>query len=640
MSLYKQLWLGVVFLLALVFTISVLLTTLSARAYLEEHLSMKNADNAASLALAMTEKGADSVLMELTLAAQFDTGHYEMIELTDPAGKVTMRREADAVDTGAPGWFTRLLPIRVEPGVASIQAGWQQAGTLTLRSHSRFAYEELWESTLGLTGIFLLAGLISGIVGNRLLRRILRPLDDVVVQAEAIGERRFITNIPEPTTLEFQRVVRAMNNLSNRVKSILSQEAKRLQKLQRESHVDETTGLYSRDPFLNALDAALQSNDENSSGALCIMRITNLGLLNQNYGRKETDALLHEIGTALNHITLQHSGWAAARLNGADFAVLAPRQLDAQELGQEIQEAMLAVLHDHSMRDSVQLPGGTTLYTPRDSVAALLSRTDGVLIAAEREQVSSVSQAYEGDIPLRPMRAQVEHWRRVLEQAVSTRSFSLARYPVIDSDDGLVHYETPVRLEWQGETFNAGHFLPWIHRLQMAGDLDRLVFELALDEIERSGNPVAVNLSVAAIADNDFLNWAEGPLTSRSELAPSLWVEVPESVVFRYLENFKRLAARIKAHGGQVGIEHMGRQLAELSSLHDVGLDYLKVDASFVQNIHSNPGNQVLLRTLCTVGHTIGVSVIAEGVQNDDEWRALKELGIDGATGPGIKLQE
>ena len=85
--------------------------------------------------------------------------------------------------------------------------------------------------------------------------------------------------------------------------------------------------------------------------------------------------------------------------------------------------------------------------------------------------------------------------------------------------------------------------------------------------------------------------------------------------------------------------EHVGHQLAKLGALHDVGLDYLKVDGSFVQRIQDNPGNQTLLRTLCTVGHTIGVSVIAEGVQDDQEWHTLKELGIDGATGPGIKLE-
>jgi len=578
------------------------------------------------------------VLLELTLSAQFDTGFYELIELTDPEGQVTIRRVAEQAQAGAPGWFMRLFPINVEPGVASVQAGWQQAGTLTLRSQSRFAYKELWQTTLMLAGVFLLAGLVAGFIGHRLLKRILHPLAEVVEQAEAIGSRRFVTNIPEPTTLEFRQVVRAMNELSTRIKSMLGQEANRLQKLQRDAHVDKITGLNNREPFINALQAVLENNDDNSSGTLCIIRLVGLGRLNQTYGRKATDSLLHDIGSAFNAITIQHRGWAAARLNGSDFAILAPRKLDAGELGRQAQEAMFSVLADHSMGEGVLLPGGTTVYKHLDAVAELLNRVDGALTAAERERTSSVTEAYKGDIQIRPVREQLEHWRGVLEKALKMRSFALAQFPVIDLEGQLIHYEAPVRLQWEGETWSAGQLLPWIHRLQLSGELDKQVFELALGTIERSRLPIAINLSVAAIADNSFLSWAEQHLNTRSQAIAMLWIEIPEVVAFRHVENFKRLSARIKAHGGHVGIEHIGHQLAKLGQLHDVGLDYLKVDASFVRDVHNNTGNQTLLRTLCTIGHTIGVRMIAEGVNSGAEWEALKDLGIDGATGPGISL--
>jgi EAL domain-containing protein (putative c-di-GMP-specific phosphodiesterase class I)/GGDEF domain-containing protein len=683
MSLYKKLWLAVILLLTLVFTISVLVTTISARTYLEEQLSMKNADNASALALSLSEQGADeallelilsgqfdvaknyldkkrntkntgdtaalaqtlseqgpdAVLLELTLSAQFDTGFYELIELTNPAGQVTVRRFADDTPAGAPSWFIALLPIRVEPGIASIQAGWQQAGTLVLRSHSRFAYAELWQNTLMLTGTFLLAGIIAGLLGSSLLRRILLPLGDMVEQAEAIGNRRFIT-IPEPSTLEFKQVTGALNDLSSRIKTMLGQETKRLQKWQRDSHVDKITGLYNREPFLSALQAAIESNDDNSAGALCIIRLTNLGKLNQAYGRNATDDLLHAIGQAFNRIVMRHSGWAAARLNGSDFAIMAPRKLDAGELGQEMQEAMFGALDDHNMREGILLPGGATVYKLRDTVAELLNRTDGTLIAAEHERVSSIGVAHKGDIPIRPVREQVVYWRSVLEQALKTHSFSLAQFPAVDLENKLIHYEAPVRLQREDKVLSAGQFLPWVHRLQLSGELDKQVFELALDTIERTQEPTAINLSVAAITDESFKSWMEAHLNTRSALIPKLWIEIPESVVFRYLENFKRLSQRIKAHGGHVGIEHIGHQLAKLGELHDVGLDYLKVDASFVRDIQSNPGNQTLLRTLCTLGHTVGVRVIAEGVNTEDEWSALKEVGIDGATGPGISLPD
>ena len=640
MSLFKQLWLAIVLLLAVIFSVSFLVTTLSAKAYLQKQLSMKNADNATALALSLTQQGADEILLELTLSAQFDTGYYELIELTDPEGKTTIRRIADQTEAGAPAWFMGLFPIQVEPGVATVQSGWKQAGTLTLLSQSRFAYEELWQNTLMLAAVFLLAGLGAGLVGNWLLRRILHPLGDVVSQAEAIGNRRFITNTSEPSTLEFRQLVSAMNELSIRIKSMLAQESKRLQKWQRDAHVDKITGLYNREPFLNALGAAIEGDSDSSSGTFCIVRLFGLAGLNQKYGRNVIDGLLHDMGNALNRITLQQVGWAAARLNGSDFAVLAPRNQEAAELGHEIQQAMLSVLVDHSMGSNIMLPGATTIYRHGDSISELLNRTDGALVAAEHERVSSVTEAFKGDISIKPIREQVEQWREILEKALKLRRFSLAQFPVIDSDSKLIHYEAPVRLQWEGETWSAGQFLPWVHRIQMSDELDKQVFELALDIIERSQLPTAINLSVAAVADSSFLNWVEEWLNTRSSAITNLWVEFPEAVAFRYLENFKLLSSRIKAHGGHVGIEHIGHQLAKLGDLHDVGLDYLKVDASFVREIQHNRGNQTLLRTLCTLGHTIGVIVIAEGVHSDEEWDTLRELGIDGGTGPGISLPD
>jgi EAL domain-containing protein (putative c-di-GMP-specific phosphodiesterase class I) len=152
-----------------------------------------------------------------------------------------------------------------------------------------------------------------------------------------------------------------------------------------------------------------------------------------------------------------------------------------------------------------------------------------------------------------------------------------------------------------------------------------------------SDRPRSVNLSVGALVEPSFLLWLSDQRSAGGAAAANLWLEVPESMAFRHMEAFKRLAARAQTYGCKIGIEHVGHQLAEIGQLSDVGLDYLKVDSSFVRDIDSNAGNQTLLRTLCTVGHSIGVIVIAEGVRSQAEWIQLQELGIDGATGPAIK---
>ena len=635
MSLYKQLWLGVVFLLTLVFGGSFLVSSLSAKAYLEQQLGMKNADNATALALSLTQQGADEILLELTLAAQFDTGFYEMIELVSPEGQVTVRREDTQEITEAPDWFMKLLPIEVQPGVAQVQKGWQQLGTLTLRSHSRFAYGELWASTKKMALVFIMAMILAGVLGSYALKKILRPLDDVVDQAEAIGQRRFITT-DEPYTREFKQVVVAMNKLSGRIKQVLGEEARRLEKWQRAAHIDKVTGLLNREPFIQAVDAALESDDVNATGSLSLIRISGLSRLNENYGRKAIDSMLKDVGSAMNRIVMQHSRWAASRLNGSDFALLAPRAMEPAEAIKEVQAALREILQNRSMPESVELPSAATIFAHGDSFGALMTRLDGALLSADHDGQSSINIAHQGDIPLKSVRDQMDDWRLIFATAFREKKFQLAAYPVVGLENKLLHYECPARLEWQGNMLAAGQFLPWINRLEASYDLDREVVSLALKKIDEQGRPIGVNLSVASVVEPGFLPWLSERLSAHAEAANNLWLEVPEAMAFRHLDNFKLLCTKAKAYSCKVGIEHMGHQLADLGQLHDVGVDYFKIDANFVRDIDSNTGNQTLLRTLCTVGHSIGVVVIAEGVRTDEEWAMLQELGADGATGPGI----
>jgi EAL domain-containing protein (putative c-di-GMP-specific phosphodiesterase class I) len=88
--------------------------------------------------------------------------------------------------------------------------------------------------------------------------------------------------------------------------------------------------------------------------------------------------------------------------------------------------------------------------------------------------------------------------------------------------------------------------------------------------------------------------------------------------------------------GCHLGIEHFGRQFSEIGKLHDIGLNYIKVDASFIRSINIQSGNQAFLKGLCSIAHSIGLTVIAEGVQTVEELAKLPELGFDGATGPAV----
>jgi hypothetical protein len=175
---YRRLWLAAVVTTLLALHGSMLVLATTARSYLTEQLAMKNADNAAALAISLSQQKPDPVTVELAVAALFDSGHYELIRVTDPRGRTIVERCSRTVETGAPQWFVDMLRIDSAPGVASISSGWKQFGTVTLVSHSRFAYRAIWQGMIELVLVITLAGLVGVYLFTRLLRRMRRPIGD------------------------------------------------------------------------------------------------------------------------------------------------------------------------------------------------------------------------------------------------------------------------------------------------------------------------------------------------------------------------------------------------------------------------------------------------------------------------------
>ena len=637
MALSKKLWLATILVMALVFAGACGLGNLSAKARLQQQLALSNTNSASLIAALLHQRHTPGKPLELGLPTNLDTHSYELIQFTDAQGSVTDLHANEQHTQGAPGWFQRLFPIDIAPGVASIREGGKQLGTLTVTGDAGFAYSTLWQGTLQLAILFLIAAVVAGGLGSYLLQRRLRPLGDLVDQADAIGSKRFAT-LPEPDSADLKPVVAAMNTLSSRVKSMLSQDAVRPQKKQQESHVDKVSGLQDRDQFMHQLAAELKHSDGGGHGSVAIIRLGNLAHINQVYGRKSADGMLSEIGRGLKRLCMQNSSWAASRLNGSDFVVLAPHSNDPAAVARQAQEVLIEVLVNRSMSTHIPLPGATTAYSQGETSGDILTRLDGALMAAVAENESSINVAGRGDVQVMPVRQQLEKWRDIFRQAFVEHKFSLTAYPVAGLEGDLLHLESPVRLQWQDESLTASQFLPWINRLELASDLDKQVVDLALSRIEAEGKPICINLSVAAVADASFLMWINEKLSTHEPAAGMLWMEVQEAMAYRYLENFKKLCIRAQGHGVKMGIEHAGHQLADIGQLQDVKLDYLKIDGTFTREIDQNPANQTLVRTLCGMGKSMGLTVIAEGVSNDTEWNTLKTLGVDGVTGPGVRI--
>lgn len=635
MSLIKQLWIGIFVLLLLALGGSFIISIMSAKQYLEEQLRVKNLDNATSLALSMSQMEKDPVTLELLISAQFDTGHYEYITLTNPQKKILVSRHYEdnkntPSSVNVPLWFTRLVNFDAEPGVAQIQDGWQQFGTLTVKSHSRYAWQALWHSTSQLLTWFVIAAVLSGVVGTLILKFISSPLDTVIKQAEAIGQRRFVTS-DEPKTTEFQRLVRAMNALSQSVKAMLEKETHQLEKLRRESQLDPLTELPNRNHFLNLLESKLSRDDSDSAGVIAVVRFLNLAEINNHLGRAAADHALLQIAGVLHQFIDRYPGSHAGRLNGSDFMLVISSNPSAESVGAELSEQLGAQLSDNDLQ-SVQLPLAVCTYASGEKRNELLHKLDGALAQAELKGNRALIVLNTTGQPV--IHRNLSDWRDAITHSLELKRVQLAQFPVRTPTGSTLHTEAPVRLLLDDEWQPAGYFMPWAARLGIMPSIDLEVIKNALNN--NTDSPVAINISAESLCSADFREQAISLLNKSIQKAQHLWLEFPESCALRHMAELRSFTNALRAFGCRVGLEHVGLEFTKIRELQDIGLHYLKIDGAIVRDIDTNSGNQNFLSGLCKIGHSLGMIMIAESVRSAQEKEKLIQLGIDGLTGPGV----
>lgn len=640
MSLIKQLWLAIILIMSLAFGASFIVNMLSSRHYLEQQLEMKNTDNAVSLALSISHMKKDPVAINLMLSAQFDNGHYQYIRLTDPNGKLITERADAGANNDVPAWFSQLVLIQPAPGIAQIQDGWSQYGTLSLASATNFAYQNLWDGSLWMLFWSALIALACGIIGSLALKMIVRPLSEMVEMTEAIGDKNFIT-IKEPKTIEFKTLARAMNRLSQRIKDMLKDQSQLLDQMRIEANFDATTGLMNRKYFSGRVAAYIANEESFGEGLLVVSRISNLAEINATLGNADTDAVLKRMGSALQTFCDQHPSLLAGRLTGADFAVFSNQPIDSNVLCGQVKNVLNSAAGLESTFSNFALPTISSKVNKSDQLDGLKK-----LIAAIKNKTNpaetDIMELIDQEDFTRYEDSDEAEWRTMLTSALDAKRLKLASFPVLSLTGETIHQESPARLQLvpRGAWHAAGEFIPWAMQLGLVSQLDRLVIEVAFKTLTKGGQAIGINVSTSAMCNPEYLAFICKLMKQHPEAASRLWLEVPEDGVFNNLPQFREFCALIKPLGCKLGVEHVGSQIGRLGELHDLNLDYIKIDASIIRDIEHNTGNKAFLKGICLIAHSIGLMTIAEGVQSELEMATLPALGIDAMTGPAVKSGE
>ncbi len=637
MSLLKQLFIAICLFLLVAFTGSFVTSLESSRAQTISQLRSHAQDAATALGLSLTPHVDDPAMVELMVNSIFDSGYYASIRVLRVGdASVIVERQMTPGSDRVPDWFSRLVALQPEGGEALIMRGWEQAARVEVVSHPQFALARLWDSTMGSLSWLLLCGLLSAALGGWLLRRQLRPLDGMVQQAQAISRREFISLPQLPRTPELRRVVLAMNQMVEKLRSLFAEAAHQSERLAREAYQDSLTGLANRRRFDMRLSSQLVAGEQHAAGYLLLLRVNDLAGLNQRLGSTRSDALLCTIGELLQRLRARHGhpDWLAARTRGSEFALIMPGQSssEADQLASEL-NAELESLRRTEDSDCYPLAHvGLCVFHPGETEQRVLARADQALAQAQNrpDKPWERLENYQAGAELNQ-----HEWHTWLDDALAQGKLQLYFQPVVRCDDhsALLHHKVLTRLlDAQGQAIPAGIFLPWVARLGWMARLDQLMLEHALAHLAQHPQPLALSLSGATLHDQVSMALILHTLREHPQTAHLLTLELDERSL-PDAEQLQPLCQSIRETGYTLGLQHFGGHFSLIGNLPHLALAYLKIDGSFIHGLDREADKRIFIDAIRRATHSIDLPLIAEMVEHEGEALTLQALGIYGLMG-------
>ena len=404
------------------------------------------------------------------------------------------------------------------------------------------------------------------------------------------------------------------------------------------SLTDALTELPNRRLFTARLDAALQAGGRRGSASgLLIIDLDHFKEVNDTLGHGLGDELLRAVAGRLR--TVVRASDTVARLGGDEFAVLLPDIGDssaALRLAERCSETLHASFDLTGVALHVEASIGVAVAPGHGSTSdALVRAADLAMYAAKARSAGVV--VYDDDLDLHtPSRLEL---LGDLRRALQTGELVMHYQPkmTLAGDlagvEALVRWEHPVR-----GTVPPSEFIPMAESTGLILPLTRETLDLAVIQARAwldAGTPVqvAVNLSVRCLHDVSFPDQV-GELLRRHGLpAHLLRLEITESGIMTDPDRALRVLIRLQDAGIALSIDDFGTGYSSMSYLTSLPVGELKIDRSFVTDLLVNPSDRVLVRSSIELAHDLGMSAVAEGVEDAETLAVLESLGCDVAQG-------
>lgn len=407
---------------------------------------------------------------------------------------------------------------------------------------------------------------------------------------------------------------------------------KRSDELELLATTDSLTGLTNRYQMQIELREMVELATQQNRAALFLIDMDGFKEINDTLGHATGDEVLVEIGSRLSS-ELGHRA-SVARLGGDEFCVLFKEISDvaqADQIAMEIVELLARRYQLSEVEVTLEASVGYAICPDHAETGKdVLSFADTAMYHAKKNRLNIACYRSEMTERLSANRSMNEH----LADALAGDQFFLVYQPQIDSSTGkTVGVEALIRWHHEGQVINPSRFVPLLENTGQIIPVSRWILREACRQQaqwKQAGLDVvvAVNVSALQFVDDGFVESVVQPLTEFGISPCKLELEITEGILIDNVEQVIEKLMQLKDLGCRISIDDFGTGYSSLAYLRQFPVDKLKIDSAFVKEI-PDTDDGVIASSIITLADSLGLEVIAEGVETIEQLRFLQQHGCD-----------